>query len=199
MMLGEKVDKVLSYLGKLSVYICDLDIYGSEHLQEIVRFNRLWTSDCYTKGWWQPHIAGIHACDGWGRLFEGIKVGHHDRSLWNCSASDSEHRVCGMKVACQDVYYIIIFSLAVQFREKQNCFWFTYNTLGQPSLQIHPAVGSVGVYETPNITLSGIWPYSIPPYRALTPYQYFITRLSTPVKRWERCTLCLKIVNHMEH
>lgn len=49
-------------------------------------------------------------------------------------------------------------------RDRRPIALFTYNTLGQPSLQVQPSVSRVEVFETPNMTLWGMQPYPQTPY-----------------------------------
>ncbi len=49
-------------------------------------------------------------------------------------------------------------------RDRRPAALFTYNTLGQPSLQAQPSVSSVGVYESPHMTLWGMQPYPLTLY-----------------------------------
>ena len=55
-------------------------------------------------------------------------------------------------------------------RTRRPATQFTYNTLGQPSIQGHPSVSSAEVYESPNMTPWYIQSYPLTPYSFPAPY-----------------------------
>ncbi|CAI5639392.1 unnamed protein product [Oreochromis niloticus] len=56
-------------------------------------------------------------------------------------------------------------------RERRPATHFTYDTLGQPSLRLHPSVSCAEVHESPNTTHYTMPPYPLLPYFPLVPYR----------------------------
>lgn len=56
-------------------------------------------------------------------------------------------------------------------RERRPVTHFTYDTLGQPSLRVHPSVSCAEVHESPNTTHYTMPPYPLLPYFPLVPYR----------------------------
>ena len=65
-------------------------------------------------------------------------------------------------------------------RDRRPAALFTYNSLGQPSLQAQPSVSSVAVYEAPRMTFWGMQPYPPTPYTVQMAHCIPVPYLSPP-------------------
>ena len=72
-------------------------------------------------------------------------------------------------------------------RDRRPAALFTYNTLGQPSLQVQPYVSSVEVYEAPHMTFWGMQPYPLTPYTVPMTHCIPVPYLSPPYNALPGC------------